>query len=169
MVRLDLRLLETMHPCLAATTCAEFAYRAGIALQRREHAPGAGLIVTFSDDVSGSSAVLDWQPVNSDGSLQLDAHRVTEDGAEAVALALVSVSMGWVVLRRLQRGEFADWLLKDQADRRVALEISGIDGVLEASRLEEKLRQVCRAAAVIPVQSVCVVAFGPPAVALRTV
>lgn len=41
-------------------------------------------------------------------SAQLDFDRVTEDAAEAIALAMVYVSNGWVVRRRLQRGENTD-------------------------------------------------------------
>jgi hypothetical protein len=45
-----------------------------------------------------------------------------------VALALVYVSRSWMVLRRLQREEHADWLLRETTSRRlVALEVSGTD------------------------------------------
>lgn len=98
---------------------------------------------------------------------QRDHHRVTEDGAEALALALVNIVRGWVVRRRLQRGEFADWLLQAPGDLLVALEVSGIDGTPDHRRLEEKLRQVKRAK-VGDHQSACVVAFGPPAASLVT-
>ena len=69
--------------------------------------------------------------------------------------------------RRLQRGEHADWLLKDPSDRLVALEVSGIDGFRDAGRLDEKVKQVCRVT-FVSVRSACVVAFEPPAVDLIT-
>jgi len=59
----------------------------------------------------------------------LDANVVTELGAEALALALVHETRGWVVRRRLQRGEFADWLLDAPDGKVVALEVSGTDTV----------------------------------------
>jgi hypothetical protein len=76
---------------------------------------------------------------------QHDCNRITEDGAEAVALALTHRHKGWRVIRRLQREEHADWLLEDtrESGRQVAaLEVSGVDRGGIAQRLTEKLAQV---------------------------
>jgi hypothetical protein len=71
----------------------------------------------------------------------LDANRVTELGAEAVALALVHETQGWIARRRLQRGDSADWLLEDESGKLVALEVSGTVVGDAQARLAEKLLQ----------------------------
>lgn len=162
---LDLRLLKQMHPLLPATTAVEYSHRAAIALRRRRHDPGTGLAVTC--DGHDHAAVLTWDPAPASAGAQLDWNRITEDGAEAVALAIAHVVQQWVVRRRLQRGESADWLLTDPDDRLVALEVSGINGPPFATRLNQKIAQVAKAR--FPVRSACVVAFGPPAAELATV
>lgn len=162
-VELDLGRLKEMHPRMPLATAGAFEHRAAIALQRRQHEPGASLAVTIEAEMS--SANLQWQLVPSADQHQLDRHRVTEDGAEGVALALVHVARGWVGLRRLQRGESADWLLHDRQDRRIALEVSGLDGSLDLQRLNEKLGQV-RGSTSAEIKFACVVAFLSPAATL---
>lgn len=99
----------------------------------------------------------------------LDYIRVTEDAAEAITLALVSVARGWVVRRRLQRGEFADWLLMDQDNNSIALEISGVDTVdVGTRRLRQKVEQV-RQSRDVNVRAACVVELRPPRSRLATV
>jgi len=85
--------------------------------------------------------------------------------AEAVALALVHIALGWVVRRRLQRGESADWLLKDPLARLVALEVSGVDEHEDPHRLRKKLNQV-RRATVARQKAACVVELLAPRAAL---
>lgn len=163
-MHLDLLGLKQMHPRLPWVWARAYAFSAAIALERRSHASGVDLQVRMEnvEDV----ATLSWATGGPNDELQVDRHRITEDGAEAVALALASVAMGWVTLRRLQRGEAADWLLEDPEERLVALEVSGIDGDFDSSRLARKLEQAGRAA-VAPSGWACVVAFGRPAVSLR--
>jgi hypothetical protein len=95
---------------------------------------------------------LDWERVLSSGLLswpgadlskvdQHDYNRITEDGAEAVALAFVNRHRAWRVIRRMQREEHADWLLEDAREggrQIVALEISGVDRGSIVARLAEK-------------------------------
>lgn len=81
------------------------------------------------------------------GAEQLDRDRITEDAAEAITLVLVHVARGWKVVRRLQRGEFADWLLEDDEASTIALEVSGIAEGNHAQRLREKIEQVGHAIA----------------------
>jgi len=89
-----------------------------------------------------------------------DRHRVTEDGAEAVALAYTHARDGWVVKRRLQRGESADWLLRRETGW-LALEVSGTDAGDAAVRLEAKKQQV--GLCTLPVERLAVVvAFNAP-------
>lgn len=112
-------------------------------------------------------AVLEWHVPARSTATQTDDRRATEDGAEAIALTLVSMAHQWVVARRLQQGEFGDWLLHDADGQDVALEVSGIADDFEGSRLREKLRQVRGAEA--SVRAACVLAFGPPKVVLEIV
>lgn len=157
--------LKALHPRLPRTTAQEYAHRAALALQRR-HAPGVEIDVTVAE--ARTRAALVWNRRSPAGAEVLDAHRVTEDGAEAVALALVHASRGWVVRRRLQREERADWLLYDAARAAfVALEVSGTDDGDVLGRLSTKLAQVSAATAA-PVRAACVVRFLEPTVVLQS-
>ncbi len=153
-----------MHPRLPATTAAEYAFRGSMALQRRHEGGNCDLDVTFYDGTPRSMAQLAWEAVSSEDLLQLDSIRITEDGAEAIALALVNVARGWRVRRRLQRGESADWLLDGEPvdNSLVALEVSGIDGLPDLRRLAEKVQQVTKVT-LCPYRCACVIAFAPPA------
>lgn len=162
-MQVDLRLLKHHHPLLPASLVRILAHCAAIALDRQRHEPGIGLQVRL--DAFQAEAVLDWDQPRASDVLQFDQYRVTEDGAEAIALSLVSSARGWVVLRRLQRGEFADWLLRDSEGQRIALEVSGIAGSLDMTRLSEKLQQISRAR-ITPLRYACVVAFARPEAAL---
>lgn len=156
-----------MHPLLPASTVAEFTTRGALALQRHAHQPLCELRISFHDGTPDSVALLDWERVPLTLRAQFDSNRITEDGAEAVALTLVHSYYKWTVRRRLQRGESADWLLESPGARLVALEVSGIDGAYNSRRLNEKRRQASRAI-VAPCRSACVVAFGPPVASLVT-
>jgi len=132
--------LKTMHPLLPAVTAAELAHRAGVCLERHGHAPGVLLDIRF--DRENRDAILRWLSPSPGDAEQLDRHRITEDAAEAIALALVHGARRWVVRRRLQRGESADWLLHDPEARLVALEVSGVGSGEDPQRLRKKLVQV---------------------------
>ena len=97
----------------------------------------------------------------------LDHHRVTEEAAEGISLALVGVGCGWAVHRRMQRGDRADWVLFDADGRRVALEISGIDRGACAQRLREKAAQA-GAAKGVDERAACVVELASPHAELKT-
>jgi hypothetical protein len=162
-MKLNLERLREMHPALPLTTAAAYAHRAALALGRR-HGPGVAAEVTL--DAESVEATLSWAERPAADALQLDYHRVTEDGAEAVALALVHASRSWVVLRRLQREEYADWLLRETTSRRlVALEVSGTDEGDGDARLSAKLAQVARSTAARK-RAACVVGFLEPRIAL---
>lgn len=129
-----------MHPLLSATTAAEYEYRAAVGLGRHGHRSGASLAATIENEPRVAN--VHWTAETTTGGEQLDRQRVTEDAAEAVTLALVHVACGWVVRRRLQRGERADWLLVDSDRQHVALEVSGTDQADDGRRLRDKLQQV---------------------------
>jgi hypothetical protein len=107
---------------------------------------------------------LRWSPAGAQDREQLDHHRVTEDAAEAITLALVYSAYGWVVRRRMQRGESADWLMVDPGGRGIALEISGMDSGDHVRRLREKLAQVHTAR--FASRAACVVVLRTPEAAL---
>jgi hypothetical protein len=151
--------LKTMHPLLPAATAAEYGHRAAVGLQRHRHESGVALTTLIQSETPEAS--LHWVATLVGDVEQLDAHRITEDAAEAVTLALVHVALGWVVRRRLQRGESADWLLQDPEARLIALEISGIDEGKDTDRLRIKLEQVGRAT-VANQRVACVVELAAP-------
>jgi len=93
------------------------------------------------------SALMSWPAADLTTMNQHDHNRITEDGAEAVALAVGHRQRAWCVVRRMQREEHADWLLEDprRGKRRlVALEVSGVDRGSIGSRLSEKVAQVSK-------------------------
>jgi hypothetical protein len=114
--------------------------------------------------------MLSW-PGSDPGFLdQHDSKRLTEDGAEAIALALGHRVRGWRIVRRLQQGEHADWLLEESsagASLRIALEVSGVARGSITSRLTEKLEEVSRSEDVDQ-QWAGVVGFQRPVAALRS-
>src|SRR5690606_3816076 len=114
-VRLDLETLRQLHPKLSVETASGYAHCAAIALQRH-HTPGVSAAVNA--DAERSDATILWTVRPAEDAEQKDAKRVTEDGAEAVALALVKHAWGWTVSRRLQQGESADWLMIDEASHK---------------------------------------------------
>jgi hypothetical protein len=167
-MRLDLMQLKNMHPLLPALTAAEYAHRAAVGLERHLHESGVALALLVEN--AALEASLHWISSPASDVEQLDRHQITEDAAEAVALALVHVRRGWVVRRRLQRGESADWLLQDTEARLVALEISGIDEGDESDgsdRLRIKLEQV-RRATIANQRAACVVELSTPRAQMAT-
>ena len=98
----------------------------------------------------------------------LDANVVTELGAEALALTLVHETRGWVARRRLQRGEFADWLMTAPDGKVVALEVSGTDAGDHEARMRQKLLQVAKCVAGKTLAA-CVVSFLQPSIAAKEV
>lgn len=164
-VKLDLDQLDQMHRRLPRLTAMEYAHRGALGLGRHRHQPGVRMPAALDDQAHDTT--VHWSPFPRRDAAQLDRNRVTEDAAEAIALALVHVARGWVVRRRLQRGEFADWLMEDSNSTRVALEISGTDDTDGASRLREKREQVRKSSAAW-VRAVCVVALAAPQATLAT-
>lgn len=156
-----------MHPRLPARTALAYEHCARTGLHRHGHA--SGIRITFSFDNVSVSGTLFWTEDPTSEPAQLDFHRVTEDAAEAITLACVYVSNGWVIRRRLQRGESADWLMVDRNNELVALEISGVNTVDSGKRrLLEKLNQVGRSQAA-PTRAAGVIELRPPRARLATV
>lgn len=158
-VRLDVRQLKAMHPLLPAATAADRALCAAVGLGRHGHMPGIRMLASV--DVDEHQAEVHWESAAMTDEQVLDRHRVTEDAAEAISLALVHAAHGWVVRRRLARGEAADWLLRDADNNLIALEVSGIDSGQIGTRLLQKRRQAGRALAA-PSRHAAVVELATP-------
>lgn len=154
----DLTALRRMHPLLPPEKCEYFELKAAHGLQRRGHKPETPLPVAISDQDWGCALRWRERPVSS--ATALDPKRITELGAEAIALAIVKDAKGWTVRARMREGQFADWLLVDGQGRRIALEISGCASQ-NRYRLKRKLAQVAKVK-YADLRVACVVEFGPP-------
>jgi len=152
---IDLDRLKTRHPELPDAIASSLGFLAALALQRR-HRPG----VALSAEVRGvaTSHTVTWRRVQKKAREQVDWHRTTEDGAEAIALGLAHEACQWVVLRRLQRRQRGDWLVKDGSGRRVVFEIGGLDEGSLTAKLKGELDQVVQSP--LPYdRAACVVRF----------
>lgn len=142
---LDLATLREMHPRLPFDVALSIVGRAALALERNGHTSGVRLSLDLERELS--SALLCWPPAELSEIEQHDNNRITEDGAEAVALALAHRHRSWRIVRRIQHADHADWLLediRDSARQLIALEISGVDKGSTSARLSEKLAQVAK-------------------------
>lgn len=139
-MRLVLQDLYSIHPALRGYPVDLFKY-AGLALQRAGHT--SPVQTRIDHDGLESEAEMEWLSQVVELLDVIDSNRVTEDGAEAVALAYANSKAGWVVKRRLQRGESADWLLRNETGW-LALEVSGMIAGEPRARLKEKMQQVSR-------------------------
>ncbi|MBI4703393.1 MAG: hypothetical protein HY744_19950 [Deltaproteobacteria bacterium] len=162
---IDLDGLRDRHPLLPENLAHYLAMAAALALQRRHRPP-----VQLPTRICGKAAVtsLSWQWQPREHALQLDERRATEDGAEAVALALVHEALSWTVVRRMQRrtAGCADWLMQDGRDQ-VALEVSGTDTGDVDARLRQKLEQAARSGR--RRFGACVVRFADPLAVMEAV
>jgi hypothetical protein len=145
LMKIDLKKLREMHPELPGDVAVAMLVRAGLALQRNGHA--TGVAVSLRLERAERQGSLSWRHADINTIGLHDDNRITEDGAEAVTLAVFHKHFEWRVVRRMQREEHADWLLERTADagrETAALEVSGVDRGSIASRLREKLGQVAK-------------------------
>jgi hypothetical protein len=165
---IDLARLREMHPRLPGDLAVVMVTRAALGLERNGHSSRVG--VSLDVEHLETAGTLAWPTVDFSRIDQHDHDRITEEGAEAVALVFAHQGRGWRVVRRMQREEHADWLLEELGeDRRrvVALEISGVNRGSIASRLAEKLVQVARSVDVDQ-RWAGVVGFQKPTAVLRS-
>jgi hypothetical protein len=167
-VDIELHRLREMHPRLPSDLALLMIERAALALERNGHLSGVNLAWEFEQaDFDGT---MSWPEAGARSRDQHDEHRITEDGAETIALILAHWHQESRVVRRLQRGEHADWLLESFAEGRralLALEISGVDRGSIAARVASKLIQVSRCDGVDQ-RWVGVVGFEAPTATLRS-
>jgi len=144
-MKIDLKKLRAMHPELPGDVAVAILVRAGLALQRNGHATGAAVYLQLERAASQGS--LAWRHADMKAIGLHDDNRITEDGAEAVTLAVFHRHFEWCVVRRMQIEEHADWLLERTAEagrETAALEVSGVDRGSIASRLTQRLTQVAK-------------------------
>jgi hypothetical protein len=139
-MRLVLHELCSIHPALRGHPVDLFKYGA-LALQRAGHA--SPVRTEVDHDSLESTVDIEWLSQDLTPLEVLDSNRVTEDGAEAVALTYANSKAGWVVYRRLRRGESGDWLMHNEVGW-LALEVSGTMAGNPVARLKEKKEQVAR-------------------------
>lgn len=167
-MEIDLNELREMHPQLPEDLVLMMTVRAALGLQRNGHRSPAP--VALEIERASARGLLAWVDADLADLEQHDFNRVTEDGAEAIVLALVHRTRGWRVVRRMQREEHADWLLEQEGEgprQMVALEVSGVNRGSIASRLTEKLAQVA-CSDDIDQRWAGVVGFEDPRAALRS-
>lgn len=96
-MEIDLDQLGAMHPRLLHAGEADVYRRRGaLALTRAKHSPGVCADVLNGD--RSQQATIRWAHLaQADSALEvIDEHRVTEDGAEGLALAFVHTLSGWM-------------------------------------------------------------------------
>jgi hypothetical protein len=167
-MEINLADLREMHPRLPEDIALLMTVCAGLGLQRNGH--GSPRAISLDVERVATQGVLAWLSSDLADLEQHDHNRVTEDGAEAIALAFAHRHRGWRVVRRMQPGEHADWLLEHTGEgprQVVALEVSGVDRGKISSRLAEKLSQVAQSFDVDQ-RWAGVVGFEEPVAALRS-
>ena len=132
--------LNETHPRLPIEIARLLGTRAALGLQRRGHLPVCNLVTRI--ETARADHLLKWTQLDINELPLHDVLRVTEDGAEGIALAVVGSRLRWRVLRRLQREEHADWLLEDPNRDLIAFEVSGLDRGNISQRVSQKRRQV---------------------------
>ena len=138
---IDLSRLAEMHPKLERIMASVLTLRAALGLARNNHSSGAELQMNIEREESMRAILL--PSVDIEMTEQHDSKRVTEEGAEAIALAVVFETKGYSIRRRMQQGEHGDYLLENQlTGAKMAFEISGIDRGSIQRRLREKLAQI---------------------------
>src|SRR5262245_48880693 len=110
-MEINLADLREMHPRLPEDLVLVMMARGALGLQRNGHRSPVGTSVEVEQITT--QGLLAWPRADLTNLAQHDFNRVTEDGAEAVALALAHRARGWHVVRRMQREEHADWLLEE--------------------------------------------------------
>ncbi len=139
------------------------AHRAAVALERR-HRPGVHLAATVQGAANDEEV---WWRVRTAGAAAYeDLNRVTEEGAEAIALSLACSHRAWRIERRLQSrlAEGADWLMVDPSTgSEVVLEVGGTDEQDLADLFARKIAQARRSPfAAVGTAAACVVRFREP-------
>jgi hypothetical protein len=165
---IDIANLREMHPLLPEDLTLVMIGRAALSLQKNGH--GSPVNIRLDFDRAVTRGKLAWPRSDPAFLDQHDAKRLTEEGVEAIALVFGHRARGWRVVRRMQEGESADWLLEESGEgtrQRIALEVSGVARGRITSRLTRKLKQVLQSEDVDQ-KWAGVVGFEEPVTALRS-
>jgi hypothetical protein len=154
---LDLQRLGEVHPRLPSARADELGECAALALEAGGHEPGTALTIDFLGH--REAAPVDWAARGAATASMRDAHRITEDGADGLTLAVIGAKR-WRLVRRLQRGTFADWLVADEMGTERALEVAGTADDDLGKVLRREREQVDRSP--YSARSVCVIRFADP-------
>ena len=175
----SLERLHERHPGLTPAVNHAYAEAAGVCLSRH-HQPPIEVEIRQQPDGTATRHGLSWQPPGEREQVAwANVDDATRDGAYAVALAAVEVSLGLVAVARAETLTGADYYLGPPADsegtdnleRAFRLEVSGVDRGSQATvhqRLGQKVDQARRGDSILPAYA-CVVGFQPGYVALRKV
>lgn len=158
---IDLSDLGSLHPDLPDELVGAFQMYAAIALERQRHVSGVEFLVTVSNTLVNETIV--WRKRKAKDASMLDMNRVTEDGAECLALLVVGQQCSWRAVRRLQSRlrQRADWLVEIPSGETLAFEVSGTESGPFERRIREKKAQA-EAAAQAGGAAACVVRFLEP-------
>ena len=152
---------------LPEETVTPLVHRAAVALERR-HPSGVHLVGTVQG--AAIDEEVHWRPRMPNAAAYEDLNRVTEEGAEAIALSLACTHRGWRIERRLQArlAEGADWLMVDPSTgSEVILEVGGTDEQDLAKLFDRKIAQARRSPfAALGIPAACVVRFLEPSTRL---
>jgi hypothetical protein len=167
--RIDLARIRDMHPLLPPDMAESMVTQAALGLQRNHHSPGVELHMAIESEPL--RCALTWPAADLGTLEQYDSRRITEDGAEAIALAVAHKTRAWRVIRRMQPGNYADWLLEHRdsgVKKLVAFEVGGTDHGSIEKCLGVELAQVAKSIDVDQ-RWAGVVGFRRPEAALRSV
>lgn len=149
-------------------TATPLVHRAAVALERR-HRPG----VHLTGAVRGAAIdeELRWRVRTPGAAAYEDISRVTEEGAEAIGLAVACSTRAWRVERRLQArlAEGADWLVTNAlTGATMVLEIGGTDEQDIEALLTRKIEQARRSPfSERGTPAACVIRFLEPSVRMH--
>lgn len=141
---LELKSIVTTMPGLTRAKAAAFVEAASVCLWERSHRDKTVLHVQGQFEVQYD---MGWEhPTEQTRRTYADPQEATEEGATAVAIAVVVDSTEYVVVERaMKSGGFDYWLGYEPAVLAARLEISGIrDGTASSikARMKQKLEQM---------------------------
>lgn len=139
-MKIELHKLIEYHPKLRGHAI-DYGRSGALALQRANHR--SPVKTTVFENGTTFETVVSWRRAQMTTLVSTDDNRLTEDGAEAVALGYIRQVGGWTIKRRTRRGEFADWVLEKDSSW-CAMEISGVAVGDASGRLRQKVAQVRR-------------------------
>jgi hypothetical protein len=124
-----------MHTKLPTDLALHMVGQAAMALERNGHAPGVPISLDLERVLSIGS--LSWPHVDMSVIDKHDHNRITEDGAEAVALTLAHRHKAWRIVRRMQDAKTRTRFLKMFEEMRL---LSRLVGSTEATSVHGSLR-----------------------------